>query len=113
MRAAARGRSAEAHAVAAVHAPPQAPSSDPTYQKIVSNIEETVARKGAVIIITDKANKNLTRLSEHTVVVPAVADWLVPVVASVPLMLMGYMLGDARGCPIDDPRGLAKQFLQR
>ena len=40
--------------------------------------------------------------------VPAVADFLQPIVAVVPLQLLAYHIALLRGCDVDKPRNLAK-----
>jgi len=37
-----------------------------------------------------------------------VADFLQPIVASVPLQLLAYHIALVRGCDVDKPRNLAK-----
>ena len=40
--------------------------------------------------------------------VPAVAEFLQPLVAVVPLQLLAYHIAVLRGCDVDKPRNLAK-----
>ncbi len=81
---------------------------DSTYDKIVSNIEEVVARKGHVIAITDEANGELDSLCEHVIRVPATEEFLSPLMTVVPLQLLSYHIAVLRGCDVDQPRNLAK-----
>jgi glucosamine--fructose-6-phosphate aminotransferase (isomerizing) len=81
---------------------------DPLYEKVVSNIEEVVARGGNVIAITDEGNEELARLAEYVVEVPEVMDGLEPLVTVVPLQLLAYHVAVMRGCNVDQPRNLAK-----
>ena len=45
---------------------------DDTYLKVKSNIEEVVARRGSVIVLTDKGNQELDTLAEHVIPCPVV-----------------------------------------
>ena len=81
---------------------------DRIYDKVVSNIEEVVARKGSVIAITDEGNHELDKLCEHVIHVPSVPEWLSPLITVVPLQLLSYYIAVLRGCNVDQPRNLAK-----
>ncbi|MFT4604449.1 MAG: glucosamine--fructose-6-phosphate aminotransferase (isomerizing) [Rhodothermales bacterium] len=81
---------------------------DSTYEKVISNIEEVVARKGCVIAITDEGNGELDRLCEHVIRVPKTIEELSPILTSIPLQLLAYHIAVMRGCDVDQPRNLAK-----
>ena len=81
---------------------------DRTYDKVVSNIEEVVAREGTVIAITDDDNHELDELCEYVIRVPDTPDFLDPLVTVVPLQLLSYYIAIMRGCNVDQPRNLAK-----
>lgn len=83
-------------------------TKDRTYQKVVSNIEETVARSGIVIAITDAENGELDELCEHIIRVPKTLDLLSPLLTVIPLQLLSYYIAVLRGCDVDQPRNLAK-----
>lgn len=85
-----------------------APQSDPTYEKIKANIEEVRARRGAVIVITEDQNEELDALCEYVIHVPATHEWLMPLLAVLPLQLLALMMGTLRGNEVDHPRGLLK-----
>ena len=81
---------------------------DATYDKIVSNVEEVVARGGNVIAITDAGNRGLDDLAEYVVEVPKTLDAFEPLLTVVPLQLLSYHIAVMRGCDVDQPRNLAK-----
>jgi glucosamine--fructose-6-phosphate aminotransferase (isomerizing) len=81
---------------------------DLTYKKVLSNIEEVYARKGRIIIVTDKRSKDLEKLSAHIIEIPRCHSRVFPILASIPLQLLAYHLGVLRGCDVDMPRNLAK-----
>ncbi len=81
---------------------------DSTYDKVVSNIEEVVARRGSVIIITEPENDELDGKSEYVMRVPHTKEFLMPLLTVVPLQLLSYHIAVMRGCNVDQPRNLAK-----
>ncbi len=81
---------------------------DRTYDKVVSNIEEVVARQGSVIAITDEGNGELDALCEYVIRIPPTAEFLTPLLTVVPLQLLAYHIAVMRGCNVDQPRNLAK-----
>jgi glutamine---fructose-6-phosphate transaminase (isomerizing) len=78
-----------------------------TFEKIVSNIQEIKARKGDVIIITNKP-KSFRGLSRFIIEISLVNEWLSPIINSIPVQLFAYYLADYKKCNIDKPRNLAK-----
>jgi glucosamine--fructose-6-phosphate aminotransferase (isomerizing) len=81
---------------------------DTVFAKNVSNIEEVKARKGPVFAVTTDGKTELERVADDVVYIPECADYLTPILASVPLQLFSYHLAVARGCDVDKPRNLAK-----
>ncbi len=81
---------------------------DRTYEKVVSNIEEVVARSGYVIAITDEGNGELDALCDHVIRVPRTLEYLSPLLTVLPLQLLSYHIAVMRGCDVDQPRNLAK-----
>ena len=78
------------------------------YQKIVSNIQEVKSRNAKIISVVTKGDKDVKVLSDHVIEIPDVTESLVPILASVPLQLLGYHIAVMRGCDVDQPRNLAK-----
>lgn len=81
---------------------------DRTYGKVVTNIEEVVARHGVVIAITDSDNDELDDLCEYVIRIPAISEFLSPILAVLPLQFLAYHIAVLRGCDVDQPRNLAK-----
>ncbi len=81
---------------------------DQIYEKTQSNIEEVKARQGPIIAITTEGNTELARKVDDIIYVPATLDALTPLLTVVPLQLLAYHIGVARGCDVDKPRNLAK-----
>jgi glutamine---fructose-6-phosphate transaminase (isomerizing) len=83
-------------------------TKDATYDKVVSNIEEVVARHGSVLAITNDGNGELDELCEYVIQVPPTLPLLEPLVTVIPLQLLSYHVAVMRGCDVDQPRNLAK-----
>ena len=81
---------------------------DSTFEKVVSNIEEVVARDGAVIVVTDAEDGELDALCEHVIRIPKTTELLSPLLTVIPLQLLSYYIAVMRGCDVDQPRNLAK-----
>jgi len=80
----------------------------PSYEKVVSNIQEVKARKGVVIAITTEGDVDVKAMADYTIEIPEIEEALVPFLSVVPLQLLSYHIAVLRGCNVDQPRNLAK-----
>jgi glutamine---fructose-6-phosphate transaminase (isomerizing) len=78
------------------------------YSKVISNMEEIKARGGPVIAVVDKDDSHAVELADDVIRVPAVPEFLQPIVTVIPLQLLAYHAAILRGCDVDKPRNLAK-----
>lgn len=78
------------------------------WEKTVSNIEESMARKAPIIAIATEGDDDIKHYSSNIVYTPATEPELFPFVAIIPLQLFAYHVARMRGCDIDMPRNLAK-----
>ncbi len=78
------------------------------YEKVMANLEEIKARGGPVIAVAEKGDARVADLADDVIDVPAVPDYLQPIVSIVPLQLLAYHIAVHRGCDVDKPRNLAK-----
>ena len=81
---------------------------DRVYEKILSNIEEVLARKGKVLGVGFKGDENLKRLCTDLIEVPPIEEDLTPFLTAIPLQLFAYYIADYLGLDVDQPRNLAK-----
>ena len=79
-----------------------------SYEKVVSNIQEVKARKGKVIAIVTEGDEQVRSMADHVIEIPEVDEFLVPLLATIPLQLLSYHIAVMRGCNVDQPRNLAK-----
>ena len=81
---------------------------DPWYDKMISQIEQALARGGEVIAVATDGDTRIPDLTENILWVPN-APWLLsPVVTSIPLQLFAYHIAAMLGLDVDQPRNLAK-----
>ncbi len=78
------------------------------YDKVMANLEEIKARGGPVIAVTVEGDRKTARLADEVIHVPAIEDFLQPIVNIIPLQLLAYHIAVLRGCDVDKPRNLAK-----
>jgi glucosamine--fructose-6-phosphate aminotransferase (isomerizing) len=74
----------------------------------MSNLEEIKARGGPVIAVICEGDTRVTALADDVITIPAVDDFLQPIVSAIPLQLLAYHIAVMRGCDVDKPRNLAK-----
>ncbi|MDG1471628.1 MAG: glutamine--fructose-6-phosphate transaminase (isomerizing) [Ascidiaceihabitans sp.] len=82
---------------------------DTLFEKTVSNMQEVMARKGKVILVSDA--KGLEEAGEGTwatIEMPDVPDIVTPILYAIPAQLLAYHTGVAKGTDVDQPRNLAK-----
>ncbi|RYZ21396.1 MAG: glutamine--fructose-6-phosphate transaminase (isomerizing) [Chitinophagaceae bacterium] len=83
-------------------------TKDSYHEKVISNMQEIKARKGRVIAIINEGDKQSTALAEDVIVVPETDEILAPMLNCIPLQLLAYHIGVAKGFDVDKPRNLAK-----
>jgi glucosamine--fructose-6-phosphate aminotransferase (isomerizing) len=83
-------------------------TKDSYYEKIVSNIQEIKARKGKVIAVVTEGDDIITNMADDVIVVPAADELVAPILSVIPLQLLAYYIGVAKGLDVDKPRNLAK-----
>ena len=82
---------------------------DSVFSKNLNNIEQVKARKGPIIALTSgNCAKHLKGIANEIVVLPEAPDYIMPVLAAVPLQLLAYHLAVELGRDVDKPRNLAK-----
>lgn len=81
---------------------------DAYHEKIVSNMQEIKARKGQVISVITEGDEHSASLSQDVMVIPEADEIVAPLLSVVPLQLLAYYIGVAKGLDVDKPRNLAK-----
>jgi len=78
------------------------------YEKVVSNIQEVKARKGRITAVVTSGDKEVKNMADYAIEIPETDEFLVPLIAAIPLQLLSYHVAVMRGCNVDQPRNLAK-----
>ena len=81
---------------------------DRYYEKIVSNVQEIKARKGMVIAVASEGDTAIPGMANDVLFVPDADEVVGPMLSVIPLQLLSYYVGVARGLDVDKPRNLAK-----
>jgi glucosamine--fructose-6-phosphate aminotransferase (isomerizing) len=81
---------------------------DSYHEKIISNIQEIKARKGKVIAVISEGDDVILKMAEHAITIPEADEIVAPILSTVPLQLLAYFIGVAKGYDVDKPRNLAK-----
>ncbi|HEX6540422.1 MAG TPA: glutamine--fructose-6-phosphate transaminase (isomerizing) [Ktedonobacterales bacterium] len=79
-----------------------------TYEKVISNVEEVLARGAPVIAVATEGDREIERHASGVMTVPAAPETFEPLLATIPLQVLAYHVATRRGCDIDQPRNLAK-----
>ena len=82
--------------------------SQKNFEKINSNVQEILSRKGKVIVIS---TKNIPELSDKVIAnirIPNTIEPLIPILGCIPMQLLSYHIANFRNLNVDKPRNLAK-----
>ncbi len=83
-------------------------TQDGAYDKVMSNMMEVRARRGAIIAIATDGDTEVANHADHVIFVPRTLPMLQPLLTVIPLQLLAYHIAVLRGCDVDQPRNLAK-----
>ena len=81
---------------------------DSYHEKMISNMQEIKARKGKVIAVINEGDEQSTSLANDVIVVPEADEIVAPMLSTIPMQLLAYYIGVAKGYDVDKPRNLAK-----
>ena len=81
---------------------------DSYHEKIVSNIQEIKARKGRIVAVISQGDTIIEPMAEDCMRIPEADEIIAPMLSVIPLQLLAYYIGVAKGCDVDKPRNLAK-----
>jgi len=83
-------------------------TKDSYHEKIISNIQEIKARKGKVVAVISQGDDVIHKMADDSMAVPEADELVAPLLSVIPLQLLAYHIGVAKGCDVDKPRNLAK-----
>lgn len=79
-----------------------------TYTKTISNLEETKARGGKIVVVATQGDTEVLKHSKDIIWIPVCHEIVQPLIVNVALQLYAYYVAVARGTDVDQPRNLAK-----
>lgn len=86
-----------------------APGNDPLFSKTASNVQETVARGGKIVLFSDaQGAAALGSIAQWTVVLNDVSSFVAPILYALPVQMLAYHVAIEKGTDVDQPRNLAK-----
>jgi glucosamine--fructose-6-phosphate aminotransferase (isomerizing) len=71
-------------------------------------VQEIKARKGMVIAVVTEGDDVIPGLADDVIFVPPADEIMAPLLSCIPLQLLAYYVGIAKGVDVDKPRNLAK-----
>jgi glutamine---fructose-6-phosphate transaminase (isomerizing) len=83
-------------------------TKDSYHEKVVSNMQEIKARKGKVIAVITEGDTISPTLADDVIIMPPADEIVAPMLSTIPLQLLAYYIGVAKGYDVDKPRNLAK-----
>jgi glucosamine--fructose-6-phosphate aminotransferase (isomerizing) len=83
-------------------------TKDAYHEKVISNMQEINARKGRLIAVVTEGDNSVNDLTGDLIYVPEADELIAPIINTIPLQLLSYFIGVARGLDVDKPRNLAK-----
>ncbi len=86
-----------------------APSNDPMFEKTASNLQETVARGGQIMLFSDERGiDKMSGFSRWAVSLGDIHPFVAPILYAIPVQLLAYHVAVTKGTDVDQPRNLAK-----
>lgn len=82
---------------------------DELAEKTLSNVQESIARGGRVLLISDQAGcDHMGEKSEWVLTLPKIHPVTAPILYTLPVQLLAYHVAVHKGTDVDQPRNLAK-----
>lgn len=81
------------------------------YEKTIQLLRDIHSQKTHIFAIATEGDTEIASLATHVVYVPAVAEYLLPLLEIIPLQLFAYFMSLRRGYNVDQPRNLVKAVL--
>jgi len=78
------------------------------FEKTLGNIAGFKKQSSRVIALASEGDKEVEKLADHTIYIPAASELLSPILEIVPLQMFAYYMAVKRGLDVDRPRNLVK-----
>ncbi|HTZ88838.1 MAG TPA: SIS domain-containing protein [Alloacidobacterium sp.] len=87
------------------------PDSVLRYQKTLQLMRDMHAQGAAIFSVITEGDREAAKLSQNCVAIPAVSEFLLPLLEVVPLQLFAYFTAILNGVNVDAPRNLVKAVV--
>jgi glutamine---fructose-6-phosphate transaminase (isomerizing) len=87
------------------------PDSVLRYEKTVQLMRDMHTQGATIFSVATEGDEEVDKLSNHSVAVPAVNEFLLPLLEVVPLQLFAYLTAILNGVNVDAPRNLVKAVV--
>ena len=81
---------------------------DNKVQFLIKKKDGSQVKKGQIIAIISKGDKEVKRIADYTIEVPDSIESITPFITVIPLQLLSYHIAVMLGKNVDQPRNLAK-----
>jgi glutamine---fructose-6-phosphate transaminase (isomerizing) len=88
------------------------PDSVLRYQKTLQLMRDMQAQGATIFSVRNEGDGEALELSRHSIAVPAVSEFLLPLLEVVPLQLFAYYTALQHGVNVDAPRNLVKAVVR-
>ena len=88
------------------------PDSVLRYQKTLGTLEYVKEHGGRAIAVATEGDREIARVADRVLFVPAAGELLLPIVEVVPLQLFAYHFAVQCGSDVDQPRNLVKAVVK-
>ncbi len=88
------------------------PDSLLRYEKTVQLMRDMHAQGAQIVALAIHGDTEVASLSQHCLFVPAVSEFLLPMLEVVPLQLLAYYFAVQNGIDVDSPRNLVKAVVR-
>lgn len=78
------------------------------FDKMISNIQEILARRGKIIAVATSGDKQIKDYVKEVIFIPDIEDIFSPLLTIIPLQFLAYYIAVLKGYDVDKPRNLAK-----
>jgi glutamine---fructose-6-phosphate transaminase (isomerizing) len=78
------------------------------FEKTLGNIAGFKKQSSRVIALASEGDKEVEKLADHTIFIPAAPELLSPILEIIPLQMFAYYMAVKRGLDVDRPRNLVK-----
>jgi glucosamine--fructose-6-phosphate aminotransferase (isomerizing) len=88
------------------------PDSSLRYERTLQLMRDMHAQGADILAIYVEGDDEAAQLSRYSVAVPAVDEFLLPMIEVVPLQMLAYFIAVQRGVNVDAPRNLVKAVVR-